>query len=159
MCDGFKEEKRPIEWIGVILHWCWLIPVLSMAENPYITYAALHIFQGLLSWTLISNHYLKDWAEVGELKDQCFPERQMEVNTNIRSHPFFDWFFVGLHFHNEHHAFPKMPRQNLRFVSKDLRVFLERHNIEYETDHLWVIMKKVAIHMHKLGQAYGKRLE
>ena len=110
MFDGLKEERKPFPIMGILLHWVWVLYFLSFASNPYLTYFVFHICEGVLAVMLVSNHYLKDWVENGELKEQNFFERQLEVNINYISHPTVDWFFIGLNFHHEHHCFPKMPR-------------------------------------------------
>lgn len=74
----------------------------------------------------------------------------------MKAHPIFDWFFVGLHFHNEHHVFPKMPRQQLRFISKDIRKLTEKHGIEYRSDYWWVVLNKVRKHLRNVAKAYYK---
>ena len=83
-----------------------------------------------------------------------FPKRQIEVNLNYRCSRWFDWVFGGLNFHNEHHAMPCMPRQNLRLISYDIKELMKKHEIEYAVEWFPVAIAQLCSHMKEKANAY-----
>jgi len=78
----------------------------------------------------------------------------INTNTNIRCHPYLDWHYGGLQFHNEHHSFPCMPRYNLRLISKDLQKYCKKHEINYEVNDWFWIMGNLVQHMKRVSKLY-----
>ena len=66
------------------------------------------------------------------------------MNVNYKTSRWFDWFFGGLHFHNEHHAMPCMPRHNLRTISFDIKALMKKHNVPYEYEWFPVVLYKMS---------------
>ena len=145
------NERNLIQILGVIFHWCWLLPLVSLSENPYLTYLALNLFQGTLGWQFLANHILKSWKEVGEFAEQNFFEKQIDACLNFKSSPWQDWYFIGINFHIEHHAINKIPRQYLRFMSGDFRYLCRKHNMEYDQDYFSYTLVRLVRHIHRIG--------
>lgn len=111
-------------------------------------------YQGSLALQLISNHYYKPFDEINEAKYKSFPKRQVEVNVNLTSPRWLDWFYGGLHFHIEHHCFPTMPRYNLRLVSKDIKKLMKENAIDYDHHYLPYVLYKVCSHLKEVRNQY-----
>jgi fatty acid desaturase len=129
------KERSPKMWLGFIIHCSWVYALISYCDHKLLTYFVASLWQGTLALQLISNHYWKPFIEQDEAKKVSFPMRQIEVNVNIKCSRWMDWFYGGLHFHNEHHAFPCMPRYNLRLCSADMKDFCAKYGAPYE--YLW----------------------
>ena len=78
---------------------------------------------------------------------------------NYKCSRWFDWFSGGLHFHNEHHTMPCMPRQNLRFISYDIKALMKKHEVAYEYDWLPKVLKQTVFHFGELAVTYRKDQE
>ena len=117
MVDGWAQSFKELRYkhiLGLVLHWTWIIALCCLMESYWRFYFILHTYYGLLSLQLLSSHIAKPFQELEEAKEMSFPKRQAEVNVNFRCSRWNDWFFGGLHYHTEHHVFPRMPRYNLR---------------------------------------------
>lgn len=159
MVDCYKDERRPVELLGLILHISWLYYVLKLCTYPLLTYFIAGLYQSLLGLQLVSNHYYNDWEPIEKVGELSFPERQIKVNVNVANSPYTDWFYGGLQFHNEHHCFPKMPRYNLRFISEDLKKLLESNNIEYKSESFLIIIYKIIMHFKKVSEIKAQTSE
>lgn len=74
----------------------------------------------------------------------------IECNLNISCHEWFDWFHGGLNFHHEHHCFPRLPRNQLRNVSKSIRKICQKHGILYEEMSFFAAICKTLRQLHKM---------
>lgn len=156
MLDCFKDERRPWEVFGFLLHISWIYGILSLCKFPLLTYFVASLYQSLLGFQLISNHYYNDWEPIEKVGELSFPERQIQVNVNVSNSPYTDWFYGGLQFHNEHHCFPKMPRYNLRLISNDVKKLMQYNNIEYKSESFLSILYNVIVHFKKVSEAKCK---
>jgi fatty acid desaturase len=77
-----------------------------------------------------------------------------EVTINCKSSQWTDWFFGGLHFHIEHHVWPKIPRYNLRVINYDMKKFMKEFDILYEYKWLWVAFGEMNAHLKRIGKVW-----
>jgi delta8-fatty-acid desaturase len=112
MVDGYInfKETHLFEILGGVIHFIWMLTLFSYLEHPWPAYFMTTIVQGTLALQLLGNHYWKPWVEINDQKYVSFPKRQVEVNANYKCSRWMDWLYGGLHFHNEHHSFPCLPR-------------------------------------------------
>mmetsp|Transcript_9518 Transcript_9518/g.23901 ORF Transcript_9518/g.23901 Transcript_9518/m.23901 type:complete len:208 (-) Transcript_9518:266-889(-) len=155
MVDGFRNERLLREWAGLACHFAWVAGLCSFSSHPFLTYFVATCFQGLLSVQLICNHNIKSFKEENvAIEQSSFVERQVESNINLTCPPHLDWFFGGLHFHHEHHLFPKMSREHLRTVSKDVERFCGENRLDYDKSTLLECVWRIVVHFKKIGRAY-----
>lgn len=137
--------------LGFVIHWCWLLELCRWHNNPWLFYFIFQTYQGTLAIQLISNHLWKPFIELEDAKYVNFGQRMTEVNCNFKTSPWFDYWFGGLHFHIEHHMFPKLPRYNLRRISKDMKKMMKEIGVDYHYDYLWNIAIDLHRHLKKVG--------
>lgn len=147
-------ERRYKHIFGLILHWTYILTLCHLMENSWKFYFTLHTYFGILTIQLITNHIAKPFREIEESKEMSFPKRQVEVNANFRCSRWLDWFFGGLHFHNEHHVFPRMPRYNLRLISYDIKKYMKDFDVPYDVDWFFNLVWKSVLHLREKGKLY-----
>ena len=135
----------------------WVFYLFSYLDHPFIAYFITSVTQGMLALQLIGNHYWKPFVEVYDAKYCSFPQRQVEVNVNYKCSRWIDWHYGGLHFHNEHHAFPCMPRYHLRLIAPDLKKLMKKHGVEYEYDWFTNVLWNMNGHLKKVAKMYRER--
>ena len=125
-------ERGPVMLFGGFINLLWQYLLFRQLDHPFATFLVACCIQGTLGLQLVGNHYTRPWCEIEDQKYVSFPERQVEVNINYKNSRWFDWFFGGLNFHNEHHMFPCMPRPQLRLIAYDLKALCKKHDVCYE---------------------------
>lgn len=137
MVDGFKAEVRPLEWLGIILHWTISISVWCLQEgwqNRLIFFIFTCFFEGILHIQLLVNHSHQPFALFTEVRDEIpFSLWNALVTLNIDNPAWMDWFHGGLNFHIEHHMFPRLPRYRLREISPLVKSLLKKHGVPYKS--------------------------
>lgn len=76
--------------------------------------------------------------------DLGYVECHTQVCVNIECPRWLDWWWGGLQFHNEHHAFPRMGREFLREASKETREWLNRNGVVYHKKGFFESLKGVS---------------
>merc|ERR1711933_675949 len=89
-------------------------------------------------------------------KQQNYAVRMNEVTVNYTSSRWMDWWYGGLHYHIEHHVFPKMPRYMLRQVSADMKKLMKHYGVPYEHYPIWVLAKSIFKHLKGVANDYAK---
>ena len=133
--DSYRLERRWYEWIAIILHWSWMVPLLSALptwREVLIFYFIAASVEGIFHFQLILSHYAKAFANVSDFHKMSWYEYQVLSNMNIECPWWQDWYYGGLNFHIEHHLFPRMARQYLRRVSPYVKEICKKHNIDYD---------------------------
>jgi len=105
-------RKNWINLIGWAFHWAWVLVFSYNSTRPFLCYFIIHCYQGTLGVQLICNHIHRKWKQIEQIKHENYGKRMIEVSVNYKTSRWFDWWYGGLHFHIEHHVFPKMPRYN-----------------------------------------------
>ena len=102
---------------------------------------------------------MMEWSTITDAPHESWHQRQTEVNINLKSSRWFDWWFGGLHFHIEHHVFPRMPRYNLRVISYDVKALMKDHGVFYDYNWLSHIVIDVYYHLKKLAYEFREMEE
>ncbi|KAI3388770.1 hypothetical protein SNEBB_011004 [Seison nebaliae] len=147
--DSFKRERRVSEWIGCIVHWTWMIYLLSFLPSvklAIVFYLVMASTEGIFHFELILSHYAKSFAFVDNLiNNDSWYVFQTASNLNLITWRFMDWFYGGLNFHIEHHLFPKMARNKMRTASPIIKEVMMKHGVYYEEmtlcESLWYTLK------------------
>ena len=140
--------------IGCALHWTWVIILCHWHESPWLYYFAFSTYQGTLAIQLIGSHIYRPFIPLDGARYVSFAQRMTEVTINYKSSQWTDWFFGGLHFHIEHHIWPKMPRYNLRVINYDMKKFMKEFDIAYEYKWIWVVFGEMNAHLKKIGKVW-----
>ena len=145
-----QQINNPIsEKIGLIIHYTWLLTVLSymplLNATLYMIVASM-VSGFLLAFVIGLGHSgMKTYPSV-ERPD--FWTIQVSGTRNIKTNVFVDWFYGGLQYQIEHHLFPTIPRHNLPKVNVLVKSFCKDFNVEYhETscfDGLCEVMNKLS---------------
>ena len=97
---------------------------------------------------------MMEFTKITDAPHESWAKRQTEVNINLKCSRWFDWWFGGLHFHIEHHVFPRMPRYNLRLISKDIKALMKDHGVFYDYQYLWNIVYNIYYHLKKVAYEF-----
>ena len=144
-----NSEIRNWHWpnlIGLFFHWIWVLVLCSWHDSYWKFYWAMSTYQGTLALLLLSNHMYRSFIPVEDMKYQSFARRMIEVNVNLKASRWTDWWYGGLHFHTEHHVFPKMPRYSLRCINYDIKKFCKDQGVRYEVDWVWNVFSELNRH-------------
>jgi len=133
--DSYLSEDRPWEFLGVSLHWLWVVALISQ----FPTYLSGVLFWytasccvGVLEIQLLISHYSKDFEEKVDSKQMGFMRRQVTAVVDIDCPTWMDWFHGGLNLHSVHHCFPRISRQHYRSVFKELRCVCTDNGIKLD---------------------------
>lgn len=157
MIDCWIWEIVAKKWInvfGLVIHWAWVIYLSKCHDNWLGYYLIMSFYQGSLATQLQSNHITKPFVDIKDIKYHSYAKRMVEVNVNFKCSRWMDWWYGGLHFHNEHHVFPKMPRYNLRLISYDMKKLMKECDVEYHYDYLTNIWCNLFHHLKRVGKIW-----
>lgn len=158
--DSYRVERRWYEWLAIVLHWTWMIALLSQLPSwreRAIFYVILACVEGLFHFQLILSHYCKAFITMDEFHQVSWNAFQVLSNMNLETYKFMDWYYGGLNFHIEHHLYPKMARKHLRTAGPYVKAVCEKHGIDYDMLSFVDALKKTLSHMKKVGDAYKYR--
>lgn len=134
--DAFRAERRPVVWLMLGLHFCWLTALLCQLPTrgqALLAYAVASTFEGVLHMQLLVSHYCKPFYERRHVcEDVNWYRMQVESNINITNPVWMDWFHGGLNYHIEHHLYPLMPRHRYREASRHVKAVCAQLGIEYD---------------------------
>jgi fatty acid desaturase len=124
-------RARPLELAILVAHYAAYFGVV-FATLPFwsaVLFVALHqlLFGGAFSFTFLVNHT----GLPIDAKSADPILKQVLVTRNVREHVITDYLLGPLAAHIEHHAFPTMPRCNLRRAGVLLRSVCEAQGIPY----------------------------
>ena len=155
LAKSYEEAPaRAIDKFGGFIHLLGIYLFFRHLDYPWLTLFVAGCWQGVLGWQLWGNHFMKPLVDIEEQKYLSWPKRQVEVNVNYKTSRWFDWFFGGMQFHMEHHAWPCMPRNRLRLVSKDLRALYKKHGCDYDFDWFHIVLLRLARHNYEMAAKY-----
>lgn len=136
MMNSMSQERRVSEIIAIILHWTWVLCLLSLFPNykqAAIFYAIAAVCQGVLHIQLLISHYAKSFHDLKDIStDISWYQMQVESNIDITNPWWLDWFHGGLNFHLIHHLYPRMPRNNYRRATEHLKEVCKKNDLHYD---------------------------
>ncbi len=156
--DGFITETRWYEFAGLGLHVLWTSLLLSKVYFEFGLLYALFVYYMaavcfcILAFQLQSNHMDKPWIKKGEEFEKdgrplSHIHRHIRACSNVYAPRWLDWAWGGLHFHKEHHCFPRMARQYYREFSPVLQNFCVEFGYDYQCqgffETMWNVVKKL----------------
>ena len=65
-----------------------------------------------------------------------------------------DFWYNGLQWHNEHHAWPCMPRPYMANISRDLKAYSKKHDIPYVYETFTDLMIILYYHFKSMANKY-----
>lgn len=131
---SYRLEYRWYEWIGIILHWSWIIPLFSHLptwREIFLVYGLAASIEGISHFQIILSHYCRNFQNADDFHKVSWNVAQILCNMNISCPWWMDWYYGGLNFHIEHHLFPKLARNRLRQVAPEVEAICKKHGIEY----------------------------
>lgn len=159
--DSFVTETRAYEFVGLAVHLSWVCWLLSPMYHQFgllyafFCYYIAAVFFCLLAFQLQSNHMDKPWVQKLEEFDtngrpMSHIHRHIRACTNIAVPRWLDAYWGGLHFHMEHHCFPRMARQHYRTFAPEWRKFCTDHGYEYNLQSFSETMSNVMSKLHEV---------
>lgn len=156
--DGFKQEKRRVEWIAISMHillYAFLAFKVGHWQIFLIIYITASFYEGVLHIQLILSHYAKPWSSMEErLSSKSWPAIQITQNLNVSNPQYFDWFWGGLNFHIEHHLFPILPRNSLRRVAPIVAEYCETIGLKYDSRTFWQLLTYTTKMMYTVSKTF-----
>ncbi|KIY63396.1 delta 8-sphingoloid desaturase protein [Cylindrobasidium torrendii FP15055 ss-10] len=117
------------EIVACTAYWCWFGRVLVACGSwqralsyllvCFATTSPLHV-------TLVLSHFAMSTADLGPR--ESFVHRQIRTTTDIYTPPSLEFIHGGLQMQVAHHLFPRVPRHNLRAVTRMVRKFCEEND-------------------------------
>ena len=157
LVDSYKMSMIPREKISVLLHWSWMLWMLSYLptwSSVLLFYTICSMLQGSFHFQLILSHYCKPFHELQDIRHTSWHVSQIVSNVNIDIPPWMDWYFGGLNFHIEHHLFPKMARHKLREASIQLQHVCKKLNLEYDSQGFFKVLFDTVKNLKLVGSQY-----
>ena len=114
----------------------WLAALVSFLPGWPLRLSFLlvsHAVAGILHVQIILSHYtMPVYKGISYNTDKDgFVRTQLATTMDISCPPWMDWFHGGLQFQIEHHLWPRLPRDRLRFARQSILLpFLAKNKIE-----------------------------
>lgn len=134
LVESYAPERRISEWISIILHWCWMVTLLSYLPHwthILAVYGIASLIEGVFHFQLILSHYCRMFSNMKEFHHDSWYVQQISSNMNISCPKWLDWYYGGLNYHIEHHLFPNLARDKLSSAVPYIRDICDRHDIPY----------------------------
>lgn len=156
----FSNEQWSYKWMelpAMCLFWVWYGYLMSflptrgealmfLLVSHFLAGVTLHV-QITLSHFSMATYYGRNRFNTDS--DNWF-KMQLATSMDIASNVFNEWAHGGLQYQVEHHLFPRLPRQNLKYASKLVKEFAAKHNVPYHCKGYWAANKHV---LQALAQA------
>jgi fatty acid desaturase len=151
-------RKRPMEYIGIALHFIWVGALLSCFptwKEALLFYGIAMMCLGVLSVQLLVSHYSKPWAEKETVKESgSWAQRQVESVVDISCPTWLDWFHGGLHLHSPHHLFPRLPRCHYREAHQDVLEMCKKNNVTLDVMPWFEAIANTIRHLRNVGEQW-----
>jgi fatty acid desaturase len=144
--------RRLLELSLLLLHYA-LYFALVFTVLPFgkaVAFVAIHqtLFGASFALTFIINH---TGMPARTEKPADWIAAQIESTRNVRYSALVDYLLGPLSPHIEHHAFPGMPRPQLRQVSALLREYAQAKRVEYRELQAWQVHADLVRSLRDLG--------
>ncbi len=157
LLDSYRLERRWYEWIAIVLHWSWMVPLLSALptwRERAIFYFIAASVEGIFHFQLILSHYCKKFLTSSDFHHSSWYVHQIESNMNIDTPWWQDWYYGGLNYHIEHHLFPKLARNRLREAGDYIKAICIKHGVEYDMVPFSTALTRTLSHLKVVGKHY-----
>jgi len=141
------RTKRYFELILYVLKWIFIFKYFTVQMfllNAF--FGGIYIFVNFaLSHThkpIVPPEQHRDWIRYAA-----------DHTTNIVPHWFTDWWMGYLNYQIEHHLFPSMPQFRHSQIAPRVKLFFEKHGIEYDVQTYWAAIKLTFSNLHAVGQS------
>jgi fatty acid desaturase len=156
-----KRSKYPIlEPALMVAHYIGYIGILFFFLPTWEAglFLALHqaIIGMYLGSTFAPNH--KGMLIIGELDSVDFLHQQVLTARNVKPNPVIDYWYGGLNYQIEHHLFPTMPRNKLKYAQPIVKAFCAEHGISYYETGMLQSYQEILRHFHQISLSLRTRV-
>lgn len=134
----------------------WLVvPAVLLGAEPghvlgqYLLYST---FLSLYITVLFSANHL-GLGVIDPERRPSYLRQQLEHSRNIRLPRALDFLFGGLHFHIEHHLFPRVPGHALRRGSRVVASFCRERGLRYPSQSYWQAVAEIHAQLSAAARA------
>ncbi|KAI8923023.1 fatty acid desaturase-domain-containing protein [Entophlyctis helioformis] len=153
-----------VERVTLVAHYAWLVTAIYFFSTPVLGFFWISLAQLLCGIFLASvfslNHNGMPVYSVQDAQKMEFYEISIRTGRNVDPTHFNNWFTGGLNYQIEHHMFPTIPRNNLKYVAPIVEDICKRHNIPYHTTSFGAGMVEVVARLGSIARlAHKMKLE
>lgn len=147
-----RYPRRGLELTLLLCHYALYLGLVFGLLPPAraVAFIALHqtLFGASFAMSFLINH---TGMPARTERPADWIAAQIQSTRNVRHSAFFDYLFGPLAPHIEHHAFPGMPRPNLREVSALLREYAQATSVEFRELPSWQVHADLVRSLHEVG--------
>ena len=126
-----RSKYRILEPALMVAHYIGYIGILVFFLPAWEAGLFLVLHQAIIGMylgsTFAPNH--KGMLIIGELDSVDFLHQQVLTARNVKPNPVIDYWYGGLNYQIEHHLFPTMPRNKLKYAQPIVKAFCAEHGI------------------------------
>lgn len=157
-----RRRRFSFEATSLALFWVWysLYLYFYTPSGWFYTMVSYFLSQtvsgGGLVLIVFLSHNACDIFAADQRKDLNFLELQFFTTRNFNPGVVLDWFAGGLNYQVEHHLFPMVPRQRMNALSKEVKLFAQKHNLPYQCENYFKCIGLLQDRLYDVAMAMRK---
>lgn len=151
--SDWHKKKRPWELISFLSHFPLYIWFLFTYLTPGEAAVFIVIHQcvfGLCLFSVFGPNHIGQIV-LPEDHDYDYLHQQAITSQNVQPGLFVDFWFGGLNHQIEHHLFPTVPRNRLKYVRPIVEQFCREHKVPYYVSSAPWCYVEILQYMHRAG--------
>eukprot|EP00834_Sanchytrium_tribonematis_P002091 NODE_58_length_28395_cov_1.465720.p20 type:complete len:182 gc:universal NODE_58_length_28395_cov_1.465720:669-124(-) len=129
--DKIKHRKLEVVCMGLFGTWYFYLLTFIPGLWTKLVYTLIcHALTALLHVQITLSHFAMD---TNTPDYESMIHRMLRTTMDVECSPWLDWLHGGLQFQTTHHVFPRLPRNRLRTVRKQLQTLAKKLNVEYKS--------------------------